>query len=292
MNNIGKKIMELREEKNLTQSELAEMLGVSDKMVSKWECGETNPNLNLLPAIADCFNTNIDSLFNHRHNFKDDIKQTVFEYMQTLEHSEELTTLRNIAFQALDGLCHKYCIIFNGREVAEEVLKERENYTPEMLGRPSTYTDFHGYVKSYENDTLNIQVINIRPEDNFKAVFEKYDEYRPVFETLAIPNAGKVLKYLCTDTTPEDCTLKYISEQTGVDEVTVEKIVNLMEPWVTEAVINGEKSKIYKIFPNDEILTLICTVYGYVTNWGGNLSDMRPCDINGKRAQGRIIKGE
>ena len=83
-NIIGKKILELREEKNLTQRDLAEILGVSDKMVSKWECGETSPNLNLLPAIADAFDTNIDTLFNHRHDYKDDIMQAVFDYMQTL----------------------------------------------------------------------------------------------------------------------------------------------------------------------------------------------------------------
>jgi len=289
-NLIGKKIMELREEKNLTQSELAEMLGVSDKMISKWECGETNPNLNLLPKIADCFNTNIDSLFNHRHSYKDDIIQTVFDYMQTLDHSEELNTLRNIMFWGLYGLGHKYCILYNGKEVAEEIM--RECPIPDTLGRPTTHTDFHGYVKSYENKTLNMQVINLRPDDNFKAVFEKYDDYKSVFETLAIPNAGKILKYLYTDTSPQECTLKYISEQTGADEETVEKIVNLMQPWITEAVINGEKTKIYQIFPSEEILTLISVLYGYTTDWRGNFGDTHPVDVNGKKAQGKIIKGD
>ena len=285
-NIIGKKISELREVKNLTQSELAEILGVSDKMISKWECGETNPNLNLLPAIADAFDINIDDLFNHRHNYKDDIMQSVFDYMQTLDHSEELITIRNIAFKALHGLCHKYVGVFNGKQVADEIL--HENPVPDFHGRPSTHIDFHGYTKSFENKTLNMQVINIRPEDNFEAVFEKYDEYRSVFEILALPNVGKLLKYLYTDTSPENCTLKYLSEQTGVDEETIEKIVALMS-WTGEAVINGEKVKTYQVFPCDEIFTLICTAYGRHVDWKGNFMDMRVF-VDGKKSDGRIIK--
>ena len=41
MNNekIGKFILELRKQKGMTQKELAEKVGVSDKTISKWECG-------------------------------------------------------------------------------------------------------------------------------------------------------------------------------------------------------------------------------------------------------------
>lgn len=37
--NIGKFISKLRKEKNLTQEELGDILGVSSKTISKWECG-------------------------------------------------------------------------------------------------------------------------------------------------------------------------------------------------------------------------------------------------------------
>ena len=36
---IGKFILEIRKQKGLTQKELAEKIGVSDKTISKWECG-------------------------------------------------------------------------------------------------------------------------------------------------------------------------------------------------------------------------------------------------------------
>jgi len=36
---IGKFILEIRKQKGMTQKELAEQIGVSDKTISKWECG-------------------------------------------------------------------------------------------------------------------------------------------------------------------------------------------------------------------------------------------------------------
>lgn len=38
-NNIGEFIQQLRKEKGLTQKELAEQIGMSDKTISKWETG-------------------------------------------------------------------------------------------------------------------------------------------------------------------------------------------------------------------------------------------------------------
>ena len=59
---VGARIAKLRNEKNITQLELAEKLGVTDRAVSKWETGGGFPDITLLPQIADIFNVNIDYL--------------------------------------------------------------------------------------------------------------------------------------------------------------------------------------------------------------------------------------
>lgn len=46
----------------MTQEELAEMLHITPQSVSKWERGETYPDITLLPALANVFETSIDSL--------------------------------------------------------------------------------------------------------------------------------------------------------------------------------------------------------------------------------------
>lgn len=59
---MGAFISALRKSKGLTQKELAELLYVSDKAVSRWECDQTTPDINLLPIIADIFEITTDEL--------------------------------------------------------------------------------------------------------------------------------------------------------------------------------------------------------------------------------------
>jgi Predicted transcriptional regulators len=51
----GTVIKELREKNKMTQLQLAEKLGVSDKSVSKWETSRGLPDITLLEPIADAF---------------------------------------------------------------------------------------------------------------------------------------------------------------------------------------------------------------------------------------------
>lgn len=56
---IGKLIAELRKEKNLTQKNIADELGVQSKTVSKWECGLGCPDLSLWPGLSDILGVDI-----------------------------------------------------------------------------------------------------------------------------------------------------------------------------------------------------------------------------------------
>lgn len=60
---IGRFIAELRNEKGLTQAELGEKLGVSDKAVSKWENGRCLPDPSLYKPLCELLNTNLIELF-------------------------------------------------------------------------------------------------------------------------------------------------------------------------------------------------------------------------------------
>ena len=61
--NIGENIKKLRNEKQVTQEQLAEHLCISYQAVSKWENSVTTPDIFLLPAIAEYFEVPIDELF-------------------------------------------------------------------------------------------------------------------------------------------------------------------------------------------------------------------------------------
>lgn len=66
---IGKKITELRKKKGLSQEELAEKIGVARQTISKWELGETSPDLKQAKELSNIFNISLDELTNN--NIKD-----------------------------------------------------------------------------------------------------------------------------------------------------------------------------------------------------------------------------
>lgn len=67
-NSLGNFISLLRKEKKLTQKQLAELLNVSDKTVSHWECDETSPDISLLPQLAELLGVSVDELLRGEKN--------------------------------------------------------------------------------------------------------------------------------------------------------------------------------------------------------------------------------
>jgi len=59
---IARNLKQFRQERNLTQEDLAAFLGVTFQAVSKWERGEGYPDISTLPSIASFFGTSVDAL--------------------------------------------------------------------------------------------------------------------------------------------------------------------------------------------------------------------------------------
>lgn len=60
----GEFIAELRKQKKITQNELADLLGVTNKAVSRWETGEGYPEITLLPRLAIILGVTVDEILN------------------------------------------------------------------------------------------------------------------------------------------------------------------------------------------------------------------------------------
>lgn len=74
--NIGKCIAIKRKEKGITQEELAKYIGVSKASVSKWETGQSYPDIVFLPEIATYFNISVDELIGYSPQItKEEIKK-------------------------------------------------------------------------------------------------------------------------------------------------------------------------------------------------------------------------
>lgn len=82
---LGMMIAELRKEKGMTQLELAEKMGVTDKAVSKWERDLSCPDINSLPNLAEILGVTVDELMQIKKDAENpsqsvqDIIQLVFK---------------------------------------------------------------------------------------------------------------------------------------------------------------------------------------------------------------------
>lgn len=93
---IGKFIAEMRKEKNLTQKQLAELIGISDKAVSKWECGKSMPDNSILLKLCEILNINVNELLSGEKLSIDDYHGKAEENMVNLIKDSKNPTTKTI----------------------------------------------------------------------------------------------------------------------------------------------------------------------------------------------------
>ena len=72
---IGKFILKCRKDKKLTQTELAEKLGVTDKSISNWENGRNMPDLSLFKPLCQILDISINDLISGEKISKDKFQE-------------------------------------------------------------------------------------------------------------------------------------------------------------------------------------------------------------------------
>lgn len=65
---IAQNLTKLRQSRNMTQSELADILNYSDKSISKWEHGDATPPIEVLKQLADLYDVSLDFLVTENPN--------------------------------------------------------------------------------------------------------------------------------------------------------------------------------------------------------------------------------
>lgn len=105
---IANILLQKRREKGITQEQLAEFIGVSKASVSKWETGQSYPDIALLGPLAAYFNISIDELLNYQPQLdKEQIKKLYHQLSNDFAvkpYEEVLQTCR--------GIIKKYYVCF------------------------------------------------------------------------------------------------------------------------------------------------------------------------------------
>ena len=86
---IGKFIAACRKEQNLTQAQLAEQLGISDRAVSKWETGRSLPDAALMMPLCAILKMDLNELFCGRRITMEDFKKIAEQNLLEMKKREE-----------------------------------------------------------------------------------------------------------------------------------------------------------------------------------------------------------
>lgn len=88
---IGEFICRLRKEKGLTQAELGERLGISNRTISKWENGDGLPDIATLPELAKELNITVDELLSAEKKELAELKVTEIESKDKVNNTFQIT---------------------------------------------------------------------------------------------------------------------------------------------------------------------------------------------------------
>lgn len=95
---IGKFIATLRKEKDLTQEQLGEKLGVTNKTISRWENGNYMPDIEMLSLLAKEFDVSINELISGERLLLDDFKKAADNNLVMALNNSAFTLKEKITF--------------------------------------------------------------------------------------------------------------------------------------------------------------------------------------------------
>ena len=98
---LAKNLKKYRIMKNLTQEDIADYLNITPQSVSKWERGETYPDITLLPALANIFETSVDLLLGMDTIRAAETKHNIHKNATAFMRSNQLASAEKIYRDAL-----------------------------------------------------------------------------------------------------------------------------------------------------------------------------------------------
>jgi transcriptional regulator with XRE-family HTH domain len=177
---IGNKILELRKKNNLSQEQIAEKMKVARQTISKWELGETSPDIKQAKELSKIFNVSLDELVDN------DIKDLVIEKVSNTEKLAgiilKLFKIFLIIIPTIIALVFLLAILFRisenskntGREITETI--DCELYGEEH-GLSITYEELTGRPISLGGDSYFDDILDIGKYHDAIQIFNVINDY-------------------------------------------------------------------------------------------------------------------
>lgn len=155
---IGRFIAELRKEKKLTQEQFAEILGVNNRTVSRWENGHCMPDLSLLSTIADELGVSVSELLNGRRMTEGDmiaLRDSINAVLELSEKEKKVKTRKLNVYMITGMLCIVIVLLDHQFGVLSFIFKENvDDFVAGALTSIGVLTELIGVYNNNHDTTF------------------------------------------------------------------------------------------------------------------------------------------
>ncbi len=212
---LAENIAKYRNTAGETQGQLAQLLGVSNRTVSKWENAEGEPDVAAMMKIAEHYGVTLDELCGFEGQKAEKKMELSPDEAALRAFSESFNVLKRLRTDMSAGE--------NGEFVPPSLLTEEY----QKMGVRSTgifmSRIFSFFVNSPEN---NLSFNLLRNSENFGWIDTMSENFSVLFGFLADPDIRKLLKVLLTDSFPFHFTAEYAAETAGIPAEKAEAFLN------------------------------------------------------------------
>ena len=216
---VAEAIANLRKEAGETQKELADAIGVSNKVVSKWENRESEPNLANMVAIADHFGVSVDFLIRGE------------EFEQGIGAGKEFREAALDAFQ--EGINQVFRFVRKEYHFHED-LRAIPLVPPTGVRFGENEGDYTGissneiFMHAHSSEGNNMILTLMQNKANFSWMTDHEEELRTFFSLLSEPGMIRLVRLIYTYSEPENMTSRYAAVKTSCSEENASRLFRLL----------------------------------------------------------------
>jgi transcriptional regulator with XRE-family HTH domain len=255
---IGENIKKYRLKRDMTQEQLARLVGVSSQAVSKWECEDTIPDGALFIPIADALRISLDRLCGHEKVYESDIYPAIMQLIGNTPNEKRMEKVREICWQTEKGL-------FNG------YMQIDDEYDPNELmnyNNSSSISNDTGFTLISNRTELPFYSLFKEPEKGFKSVL-KYDEkYRELFEAFADAHVLKAFFYLYSLDGGYTFEKAVLARACHIPDEYIDSVMTKLSLFCfwshDEYEINGEKRVLYIVRQRYELVAVFAILNEFI----------------------------
>ena len=143
---IGNFILELRKERNMTQQELADKIGVTDKAISKWENGRGMPDLSLMKPLCTALGITINDLLSgekiDKKDYQDKFEENILNTINYTNKNKLFNRVNSYSLDVAEKTLILYLIgVYKWEDIHDDNKEDIFNYLDDRY-----YTDEMGAI--------------------------------------------------------------------------------------------------------------------------------------------------